>query len=335
MLNALFPHLWYMNKKLLSRLILVCTAIASVYTAASQGVANNNDADAEIKKLFSDKQEHESYLLKYSNSGSNYYWVAGDTLFSCGIIGGKKMAITDIDFTKSKISRDKEWLVKGTKEPVYKMELFPIKGKPVFNIGSFVTTVSGTFSTSYDKALTLDMADDHIANKALEYLKHLTGAGDGAPISSSGFDSQLSKLINGLKDDYAGMQGSRVDGDDVNCTVSLEGAVSTRIHTGMLRDIWLNADYGEFNTQIAAEAKYKQLIEKINNSKGKPCPMVQQNEMVSEPLRTQTWLPFDLNDVLDRSMKQFSIQLDLIKLFKFDKDFNQLDSWSVILRIKK
>ena len=326
-----------MNKKLPYRLILLCISIARFYTATSQGVPDDNSANPEMKKLFSDKKEHESYLLKYSNTGSNYYWLAKDSLYSCGLIGCRKIAVADIDFTKSKITRDKDWLVKGTKDPVYKMELFPIKGKPVFSISSFATflNIDGTADAHYDKTLSLDMADNSIANKAMEYLRQLAGAGDGAPTSSSDFDSQLSKLINGLKDDYAGMQGSRVDGDDVNCTVSLEGAVSTRIHTGMLRDIWLNADYGEFNTWAAAEAKYKQLVEKINNSKGKPCPMVQQNEMVSEPLRTQTWLPFDLNDVLDRSMKQFSIQLDLIKLFKFDKDFNQIDSWSVILRIKK
>jgi len=333
----LFLHLWYMNKKPLSRLILVCTAIASFYTAASQGVPNDNAADPEMDKLFSDKQEHASYLLKYSNTGSNYYWVAKDSLYSCGLIGCRKIAVADIDFTKSKLTRDKDWLVKGTKDPVYKMELFPIKGKPVFSMSSFATflSIDGTTDAHFDKTLTLDMADNRIANKAMEYLKHLAGATDGQTTSSSDFDSQLSKLINGMKDDYASMQGSRVDEDDVNSTVLLEGAVSTRIHTGMLRDVWLNADYGEFNTLAAAEAIYKKLIDKINNSKGKPCQMVQQDEMVSEPMRTQTWIPFDLNDVLDRSMKRFNIQIDLIKLFKFDKDFNQVDSWSVILRLKK
>lgn len=315
----------------------MCNLIAGFYTAKSQGVPSDNSADPEMATLFSDKKEHQSYLLKYSNTGSNYYWIAKDTLFSCGLIGCRKIPVADIDFTKSSITRDKDWLVKGTKDPVYKMELFPIKGKPVFSVSSFATflDIGETGDAHLDKTLILDMADSRIANKAMEYLKHLAGATDGATTSGSGFDSQLSKLINGLKDNFTSMQGSRVDKDDVNCTVSLDGAVSTRIHTGMLRDVWLNADYGEFTTQAAAEAMYKRLIDKINNSKGKPCPMVQQDEMVSEPLRTQSWIPFDLNDVLDKSMKRFSIQLDLIKLFKFDKDFKQLDSWSVILRIKK
>jgi hypothetical protein len=324
-----------MITKLLSTFALVCIAITCFYGAAAQG--GGNAGDVEMEKLFSDKAQHGSYRLKVRNTTTNSYWIANDSLYSC--ISAEKgdglIALADIDFTKSTITMADDWYVDGTKDPLYKMELIPLMGKPTFTFWCLFASIMVKGEMHLDKTVVLDMASNRIARKAMEYLKLRSTGKAGPATPGNEFDSQLGKLINGLKDNYAGMQGSRVDNQEVNCTISLEGAVNTRIYTGMLRNVWLNAAYGEFDTQAAAEATYKRLVERINNSKGLPCPMIKQDENVSETVRTQVWLPFDVNNVLDKSMKDFYIQVDLLKLPKIDKDNKVVYFWSVILRIKR
>ena len=300
--------------------------------------------DSEMEKLFSstEKVEHNSYMLKYSNKETNYYWIDNDTLYSCGGIifsGGSKIALSDIDFTKKSIIKT-DMLVKNTLDPVYKLKFVPIKGKPTYHytcyrMGSFYERSGNIYINGNS---TLDMATRRLADQAFDYLQRRSQGGIKKisaqdPAKATGnFDSQLFELINGVKDNFVSLKSSQtIDNENVS-KIQLEGSISTRIHTGMALTVSLMADFGDFNTLQEAEAVLEKVSAKISQSRKMPVTMIKQDEVVNSISKTITWLPF--GDV-DPELKGFSLDLYVMSLTKLDKNFNRSDYHTVKLRIKK
>lgn len=299
-------------------------------------------SNAEMEKIFSDKQEHAWYMLHYSNTGGDYYWVEKDSLFSCAFVSCSKIALADIDFDKIIIEKSSNYLVKGTTNPVYILQVPAVKGKPSFTYDCFMgTTFLNTAKTArYDKTVNLDMDSKQTAEKAVAYLQQLANGKSGNNITATGdFDTELLNIVNGLKDNFESLKGQSADdeSDDKKwiCKKQLEGAISTKIGMGMLHNVYLLADFGEYNTMSTALNMYNRVEEKVTGWKKALVSMVKQEENVNEIIRTQSWLPFDFNDVLDSSMKKFSIKLEMIKTMKLDKDLNKIDLYMVSLLIEK
>ena len=298
--------------------------------------------ESEMKKLFSstEKIEHKSYMLKYSNKETNYYWVENDTLFSCGgFMSGGKIALADIDFTKKDIVKT-NMLVEGSLDYVYRLSFTPIKGKPTF---SYVCLGKTFISTSnlpeYRKSITLDMANLRLANEASEYLQKLSKAGRNKSLPQSKeapgigyFDTQLLALINGLKDNFSTLRKDKVEERVYNSSVQLEGSVSTKIYTGLIGNVYLLASFGEFKTIQEAEAIYKKVIEKISKSKKMPATMIKQDEVSNSMSRTTAWLHFGQ---LDSALNGFTLELDIMTIGKLDKEYNKIDYYFVKLKIAK
>jgi hypothetical protein len=63
--------------------------------------------------------------------------------------------------------------------------------------------------------------------------------------------------------------------------------------------------------------------------------LVEQNEIVSSISKTKSWLPIGGNDHINRAIKSFSLNLELVKATKFDKSLNKIDYYYVQLKIAK
>ncbi|HMI78411.1 MAG TPA: hypothetical protein VK484_06430 [Ferruginibacter sp.] len=312
------------------------------YAAIAQGASSEMDA------LFSatDKKEHKSYMLKYSNTESSYFWIQNDSLYSTRFLTGRKIALTDINFNKKNITKT-NMLVDKTQDYVYQLTLEPTTGKPMFKFSSLGYMFISEATPEPGAILKLDMINKQEAEDAFSYLQQLSSGlknSSGAPEdpfkqagqNNSGnktgdFDSRLSSLVMGIKDNFASLMGKEDKDNQFISKVQLDGALSTKVYIGMLHNVYLIADFGDFNTMPEAEAMYNKMSAKIQAAKF-PLTMVQMKEMVFPIGKTMAWIPFGADDP---DMKEFSVTLELIKTISFDKDNKKFDIYSVSLRIEK
>jgi len=290
----------------------------------------------DLKKLFSENKEHRSIDPKFHFTGSDYYWLENDTLFECRFEKGTKIALRDIDFSKTTITAS-SYLVDQKNTPVYKLEMFPLNNKPVkgfrcFNGNPILSILPDPIASS----IRLDMEDRKIASDARDYLRQVASAAPGSTNESAGnFDSQLYDLIMGLKDDFRSLQGKPAEENSFLSKVQLQGSVSTKIYVDGSGDRWLSAYFGEFSTRETANAVYNKVIQQVDSCKKNVVSMVKAKESISAPLTVQAYLPIDLDNILDASMKDFSVKVQLGENMKFDKNLDRTYSYIVTLLIEK
>ncbi|MEO6979103.1 MAG: hypothetical protein ABI113_12015, partial [Mucilaginibacter sp.] len=173
---------------------------------------------------------------------------------------------------------------------------------------------------------------DSIKNSTKKNVNPVTPAGP-PPVNRS-FDAHLATLIDGLKDDYKSMKGAQVpDADQFEATVSLDGAVTTRVNHGSFNHVSLIADYGDYNTMEEALPVYQKISSLVENSKRMPAMMVKQDEQTSEIGRTNSWLPFG---EMPDELKGFNVIVELVKSIKYDKKtFASKDVYFVQLKLDK
>jgi len=189
------------------------------------------------------------------------------------------------------------------------------------------TTSIGDTTSAIDKILA-----EHKAKQAP--VDDVPPPTDPSTAETGEFDAHLLALINGLKDDFATLKGAQLpDADQYEAKVMLDGSVNTRVTIGSFGHTFLLASFGEFSTMEAAMPVYQRLSARVENSKKMPVSMVKQSEAVSEAVRVNSWLPF--GDV-DPGLKGFSIAVELVKSFKFDKQtMSSKDLYFVQLKIDK
>ena len=320
-------------------LLGVCIYLISFNNAVAQGFSS------EMESLFSakEKRDHITYMPESANEELNTFWIDADTLYSCVSWEGVKIALSDINFDKKMITKGK-MLVKNTQDNVYYLSLETIDKRPAFSFECFGLEVDGSGEADPDLLLRLDMENAVQAEEAFAYLVQLSKQNitaipeDPLPSDqnsggnkSGDFDSQLSSLIYGIKDDFESLRGGKVNEKQFMSKVQLDGAISTNIYIGMLFNTYLIADFGKFKTREEAEAVYEKMAARISKSK-MPVTMIKLEEIVSPSSKTHGWVPFGVDDP---DMKKFSIVLDVIKTITFDDKYNMLDVYAVSLRIKK
>jgi hypothetical protein len=138
--------------------------------------AQSNDYDMEALFSSSEKKEHRSYSLQYYNKNSSYYWIEQDSLYTCSGFNGLKIALTDIDLSAKKITKDK-MLVENTTDHVYVLALKSLPGKTMYSYSCFVGKITGTAKPVYNVEMNLDMANNEMAEQAFIYLQKLSKAG--------------------------------------------------------------------------------------------------------------------------------------------------------------
>lgn len=318
-----------------STMVLSAFFCLSCIDAKAQDVSNVGDP--EMDKLFSDRKEHESYLPNYSNTGSSYYWIQDDTLWTCGLLGGDRIALSDINFEKAKIEKS-EFVVKGTKSDfVYRLIIKPKQGKPTLNYGCFMAMpyLANKADLKYDQTIKLDLESKELAERAVSYLKNRSTPQSNATNANSDFDSNLYDLIMGLKDDFESLRGTKHNEKNYASKVQLAGARSTNIYIGLMFNTWVLADFGEYATAADARVAFDKVVKQIDDCKKNVVSLVKMNEMNSDVLTVQSYIPFDGLDQLPASMKKFSIDVQIIQNMKFDKDLNKTVFYVVNLRIEK
>jgi hypothetical protein len=151
------------------------------------------------------------------------------------------------------------------------------------------------------------------------------GSDRDTPTSTNDFESQLSTLMKGVEDNFSSLKGEKLKDNDYQATVKLDGSVSTKVQTGMLRNVYVWVEFGDFPNADEARKVYDRVVKQISNAK-KPFSMVKQNEILTELGRNQGWIRFG---------GDCTMSLDLIKSLKIDKDFKLSDAWYVTLKIEK
>ena len=284
----------------------------------------------------------------YSNKGDNQYWIEKDTLYKKGDMVCASISLADIDLANKNISQHKRVAIAGTGKKVYSLFLHPVKGKKTFSGFCIMNNFSATRPS--DDAMELYLADQQQAEDAFAYLQNQSetvkflaelsafleddGNSPQAP-STDDFDSQLLTLINGVKDNYQSLNDGMIKQNEYKCKVQLQGSKRTYIYSGMLGNVSLIADFGEFATYEEAQKEYEEVKAKVSASKKMPCTMAVTEEIVTEMGRNQGWIPFDISGTLDPALKDLLIETELIASKTFTKDYKMLDVYLVILRIKK
>jgi len=317
-----------------ARILISTCCILFSFSAAAQ------DGDAEMQKLFSadDHFIHGSSLKGKGDTHSELSWVDGDSLTKFEGYEQFTIALSDIDFTKKNIVKTKR-LDYITNENVYTISLSAAAGKPVIKYHVIVNDDQAPEKLT-NSVIILEMPNQQVAEKAFEYLKKLSKGGavqtqvnNSSSNSGGSFDDQLLSLINGLKDRFEALKGTYVSPGEYNSKVQLEGAVNTRIETGMFQHQFLLANFGDFSTMQEGEKVYKQVAARIEASTKMPVNMIKQSEVSSESGKILSWLPFDANGTVDPALKGFSLVLELAKSVKFDKNYNSTDYYFVSLKI--
>lgn len=353
----------------ITRLLIACGFALTCCSAAAQNASEPAKPH---------KRTIKAHNPKYSEVADYTYWVQGDTVYSCQVYSGQKIAIADIDFGVKEIVKS-EMLEEGTNNNVYLVTLNLLKGKKSYSCGCVTGELTGTLrssnkavkiverteawaelkfnalhltslqqkiaATANDNPLPRDTTSTDDTTSAIEKIlaehKAKQVPADDVPpptgpstATTGDFDAHLLALINGLKDDFAALKGAQVPGaDDYEAKVILDGSVNTRVTVGSFGHTFLLASFGEFSTLEAALPVYQRVSAQVDNSKKMPFSMVKQSEEVSEAVRVNSWLPF--GDI-DPGLKGFSIVVELVKSFKFDKQtMSSKDIYFVQLKLDK
>jgi len=142
--------------------------------------------------------------------------------------------------------------------------------------------------------------------------------------TGTGFEEQLSALLQGSADHFESLKGEKIKPTEFKSKVALDGAVSTRVTYTIAREVFVIASFGYFDKEADAYKKYKDIIEQVSDAK-KPITMVKMEEIINSETKDQPWIQFGGDCVMTVTM---------LKLLKIGKDFSTSDQWLVKLKIQ-
>lgn len=155
------------------------------------------------------------------------------------------------------------------------------------------------------------------------------------------FDAQINFIVEASHNNFDDMLGKKIAkeegglsfGDDYESLIQLEGAERCYIAPKMLtKERTFIASFGEFTDKASAEEAYTELIEEVNEIYFECCDFVE-GENTGDNLSINYWMPFDAYDVMDDSLTDVLIEVQLAKSFDIDDNFKMTDLWTVVLRV--
>lgn len=298
---------------------------------------NSARAQSDMKKLFSDHEVHSSYHPKDKFIGTDYYWIEGDTLFHCRASSGQKIALADIDFSKTVIQLN-EFLFKEKNTPVYVLQIYPLDNKRVsgFYCDPKGYPVSSILPDPKPTHIYLDMETKHIAQQARDYLKQLAGSpGNTDERKKNNFESQFYELLKGMKDDFESLKGNKIDATTFASKVQLDGSISTSVNNNDDGEKWLSAFYGTFSNRADAKRVYDKIVKQIDDIQKSFISITKLPEQISDPLTVQAYMPIDIDGDNGKTLSDFTIKVQLAENIKFDKNLNKTSTYLVTFVIDK
>jgi hypothetical protein len=159
------------------------------------------------------------------------------------------------------------------------------------------------------------------------------------------FDERLKTIICDFPNNFSSVRGALKEKGEYDLTnsfqslISLEGFESCEFNQAFLsNDINFLGSYTSYDKDDALRV-FNQMRQKLMSINTGCTALVYEDMNDSDPESaipySTIWLPFNLSEPAATDYNDFTLTLEVMKLFDFDQDFNMIDEWHVNLRVGK